>query len=126
MNRELALAERAAVAEHSCVLAAFENAAQGMAIVDLSGRIVAANRRMTALARARQAGLLPGAEFARVFDVPSDIIANGGECQLGDAWFQVTRSDTGEDAHLLVFNDITALKERERQHRDAQSQAEAA
>jgi signal transduction histidine kinase len=126
MNRELALAERAAVAEHSCVLAAFENAAQGMAIVDERGRVVAANRRMTALARAHKASLVPGAEFAGIFDLPSDTLTNSGECQLGDSWFQVTRSETGEGSYLLVFNDITALKERERQHRDAQSQAEAA
>src|SRR3954469_9456062 len=107
MNRELALAERAAVAEHSCVLAAFDNAAQGMAIVDERGRVVAANRRMASLARAHKASLVLGAEFAGIFDLPSDPIARGGECQLGDCWFQVTRSETGEGFYLLVFNDIT-------------------
>src|SRR5437764_3696359 len=126
MSRDLALAERAAVTGESSVLAAFDNATQGMAIVDERGRVVAANRRMALLARAQKANLGPGAEFAGIFDLPTDTVAKGGECQLGDAWFQVTRSETGEGAYLLVFNDITALKERERQHRDAQSQAEAA
>jgi signal transduction histidine kinase len=126
MSRDFALAERAAVADRSCVQAAFDNAAQGMAVVDLRGRVVTANRRMAGLARAHEKLLVPGAEFAGMFDLPSDIIIKGGECQVGEAWFQVTCSDTGEGSHLLVFNDITALKERERQHRDAQSQAEAA
>src|SRR5438270_9398327 len=106
MSRDLALAERAAIADRPCVLAAFDNAEQGMAIVDLRGRVVAANRRMTALARAHKTTLLPGAEFAGIFDLSREIITNGGECQLGDAWFQVTCSDTGEGSHLLVFNDI--------------------
>jgi signal transduction histidine kinase len=126
MSRDLALAERVAVAEQSCVLAAFESAVQGMAIIDEHGRVVAANRRITAMARENNGTLLPGGEFARVFDLPFEIIAEGGERQLGDSWFQISRSDTGDGAYLLVFNDITALKEREQQHRDAKSQAEAA
>ena len=75
MSRDLALAERAAVAEHSCVLAAFDNAAPGMAIVDERGRVVAANRRMALLARAQKASLGPGAEFAGIFDLPTDTVA---------------------------------------------------
>ena len=126
MTREFALAERISVAERSCVLAAFENAAQGMAIVDADGRMIAANRRIMALARANNERLVFGAEIARALDLPGDIIAGGGECQIGDSWFQISRSETGDGAYLLVLNDITALKEREQQHRDAKSQAEAA
>jgi signal transduction histidine kinase len=126
MTRELALAERPPLPERSCVLAAFENAAQGMAIVDADGRMIAANRRIMALARANNGRLVLGAEVARVLDLPLDIIAEGGECQIGYSWFQISRSETGDGAYLLVLNDITALKEREQQHRDAKSQAEAA
>lgn len=79
-----------------------------------------------ALARTNKERVLQGAIFAQVLDLPSDVIECGGECQLGDRWFQLSRSDTGEGTYLLVFNDITALKEREQQYRDAKSQAEAA
>jgi signal transduction histidine kinase len=126
MSRDLALAERRAVAEEACVLAAFDNAAQGMVVVDAHGRVLVANRRMTALARANDRRLLPGDEFTCAVDLPRDIIAQGGECQFSGGWFQISRSETGDGAHLLVFNDITALKEREQQHRDAKSHAEAA
>ena len=126
MSRDLALAEPPAVAEGSSVLSAFDAAAQGMAVLDTWGRIIAANRKITALARANDARLLPGTEFARVFDLPGEVIEQGGECQLAGKWFQVSRGETGEGASLLVFNDITALKEREQQYRDAKSQAEAA
>ena len=126
MSRELALAEPPLTADRSCVLAAFDTAAQGMAVVDARGRVIAANRRMTALARANTGRVLQGAVFAQVLDLPSDVIEHGGECQLADSWFQLSRSDSGEGTCLLVFNDITALKEREQQYRDAKSQAEAA
>jgi len=126
MSRDLALAERAAVADRSCVLAAFENAAQAMAIIDERGHVVAANQAMAALAYGNRGSLPPGEELARVLDLPSDIIGKGGECRLGRAWFQISRSDTGAGSHLLVFNDITALRQREQQYRDAKSQAEAA
>jgi signal transduction histidine kinase len=126
MSRDLALAERNAVGDRSCVLAAFDNALQGMAVIDARGCVVVANRQMAALARAKKFTLLPGAEFARVFDIPRDIVDKGGELQLADSWFQISCSDTGDGDYLLVFNDITALKQREQQHRDAKSQAEAA
>ena len=126
MSGELALAEPPQAAHDSSVLAAFDAAVQGMAVVDARGRVIAANRRMSALARASNGSVLPGAEFARAFDLPPEVIEQGGECQLGEKWFQVSRSDTGQDACLFVFNDITALKEREQQYRDAKSQAEAA
>jgi signal transduction histidine kinase len=126
MSRELTLAERPAAVDSSCILAAFDTAVQGMAIVDTRGHVIAANRRMGDLARPKNGRLVPGAEFARALDLPAETIEHGGECQLGDRWFQLSRSDTGEGTFLLVFNDITALKEREQQHRDAKSQAEAA
>jgi len=97
-----------------------------MAVVDARGRVIAANRRMMALASAKNTRLLPGAEFARVFDLPHAVINDGGEIQLGRSWFQVSRSESGDGGYLVVFNDITALKEREQQYRDAKSQAEAA
>src|SRR3954453_10126828 len=126
MSRDLALAERAAVTGESSVLAAFDNAAQGMAIIDERGRVVAANRRMAAFARANSARLAPGVEFAQSVNLAQKTALLGGECQIGEAWFQVTRSDKGDGSYLLVFNDISTLKERERQHRDAKSHAEAA
>ncbi len=126
MSRDLALAERAAVTGESSVLAAFDNAAQGMAIIDERGRVVAANRRMAALARANSARLMPGVEFAQSVNLAQKTALLGGECQIGGAWFQVTRSDNGDGSYLLVFNDISTLKDRERHHRDAKSHAEAA
>jgi signal transduction histidine kinase len=126
MSRDSALAEPASVTEGSCILTAFENAAQGMAVIDERGFVLAANRRMSALARAHNARVAPGAEFGRSFDLPCELIAEGGECQLGDKWFQISRSCAGDGAYLLVFNDISALKQREHQYRDAKSQAEAA
>ena len=97
-----------------------------MAIIDERGHVMAANRQMAALVRANKGKLLPGAEFSRALDLPLEILAQGGEYELGGRWFQISRSDSSDGACLLVFNDISALKQREQQHRDAKSQAEAA
>jgi diguanylate cyclase (GGDEF)-like protein len=99
----------------SRLLAALDQAADGLVLVGRDGRIVHASRRVSVLLPAAAGLLAPGMPADRLaLAAGLDPAAAGNE--LADAngrWIRVTRSPTADGGGVLVVSDITALKRRE-------------
>lgn len=135
------------MAAHSSDLflrAAFDSAQQGLLLVDGEGRIVMANRRMAAIFPDKAGSFAAGSSFATAFDLmsPQDekgdpagsaqrdlakALMQGGQFQLSDGcWLNVSRSRMEDGGVFLVLADVTEIKEREQQYKEAMKNAEAA
>ena len=127
--------------------AAFDSAQEGMLLISREGRIVMANGRMAAIFPDKAASFVAGTSFATAFDLlsprdekdekgeaagapqldPAEALMHGGQFQLADGrWMNVSRSRLEDGGVFLVLTDVTAIKEREQQYKEANKNAEAA
>jgi diguanylate cyclase (GGDEF)-like protein len=97
------------------LLAAFDQAADGLVLIGRDGRIVYASRRVSALLPAAAALLAPGTPVER-FALAAGLDPDAQETEIADArgcWIRITRNATADGGAVLVVSDITALKRRE-------------
>ncbi len=111
----LSRAARRAEADPSRLVAALEQAVDGLVLIGSDGRIVHASRRAMALLPAAAALLAPGAPADRLA-LAAGLDPDAAETEITDAsgrWIRVARSATEAGGSLLLVSDITALKRRE-------------
>lgn len=97
------------------VLAALDQAADGLVLIGRDGRILHASRRVSVLLPAAAGLLAPGMPADRLA-LAAGLDPAATENELADAngrWIRVTRSPTADGGSVLVVSDITGLKRRE-------------
>jgi len=112
---------------------ALESSDEGIVLVDSTGHLVIVNSQMTRFYPAAADLLQPGAAFA-AFAVATGgaavLEADGGnapETPLADGrWVRVSRSATQGGGFVAITSDITALKQREAELRQANGRFDAA
>ncbi|WP_426437279.1 EAL domain-containing protein [Bradyrhizobium genosp. P] len=96
---------------------ALESSREGVVLLDADGRIALANSRASEFMRhspqlVYSGSRLEGAEPAAA-DAPGEIDGFASEARLSDGrWLRVSRSQTQEGGVILVYSDITALKQQ--------------
>jgi signal transduction histidine kinase/HAMP domain-containing protein len=113
MEREIA-ARRSA---QTRLVNAIESTAEGVILVDNTGRVLIANSRVGSFFPAL--GLTVG--------MPLPAVLDSGEIRLPDGrWLSLSRSATSDGGYVVIVSDISVLKEREIMLQSAKELAEAA
>ncbi|WP_249164296.1 EAL domain-containing protein [Bradyrhizobium jicamae] len=96
---------------------ALENSREGVVLLDADGQIALANSRASEFMRHAPQLVYSDsridAEDTAVEDAPGDMDGSASEARLSDGrWLRVSRSQTQEGGVILVYSDITALKQQ--------------
>lgn len=128
---------------------AIERIREGMMLVDPQGRIVMANSRFGQFFPSIASELVEGADFERVIAKVRPYLAFRGEMDdaaqsefgraaldaqftvgefqtVSDRWLRFSRSEIRDGGFFLILSDITDIKAREENYRQAKLEAEAA
>ncbi len=118
---------------------AIENSHEGVLLIGGDGRILVANTQARRMFVEAAGCLAPGEAFAafewriveealvKLHPGQSVPMSTEGEIELRDGrWIRVSRSSAADGGFVLIWSDITLLKEREATLRTAKEQAEAA
>ena len=119
MQREVALRRSA----QSRLAEALESSREGIVVVDSQGRIALANSQAADFIGSSPELLRPGVEFTAAVTGSvgagalvrlGDQLPTTGETRLADGrWLRVSRNATQEGGYIVVFGDISVLKEQE-------------
>jgi diguanylate cyclase (GGDEF)-like protein len=112
----------------SRLLAALDQAAEGLVLIGRDGRIACATRQVAALLPGAAALLAPGTPIKRLA-VAAGFDPCVAEAEISDAkggWIRITRASTADGGAVLTVSDITPLRRREAALAEANRRLDAA
>ncbi|MBR0894060.1 EAL domain-containing protein [Bradyrhizobium tropiciagri] len=105
---------------------ALETSREGVVLLDADGQIALANSRASEFIRLSPQ-LLQSVEAPRLAPADGDINGFASEAQLSDGrWLRVSRSETQEGGVVLVYSDISALKQQKAELHETNLRLDAA